>query len=64
MYLDIGYIDLIGKLSDDKSDIQEELLLTEIGVKKSKISEERINTIKLQYLGDNIANYVDFLASR
>ena len=34
MCLDIGYIDLIGKLSDYKSDIQEELLLIEIRFKK------------------------------
>ena len=61
MCLDIGCIDLIRKLSDY---IQEELFLTEIGLKKLKISNERINTIRLQYLGNNIANYFDFLASR
>ena len=60
MCLDIGYTDLIGKLIYYKSDVQEELLLIEIELKKLKISEERINTIRLQYLGDNIANYLIF----
>ena len=60
MCLDIGYTDLIGKLIYYKGDVQEELLLIEIELKKLKISEERINTIRLQCVGDNFANYLIF----
>ena len=56
MFLDIGYIDSIGKLNDYKRDIQEELILIEIVLNKLKIPGKKTDEIKSQYLGDNIVN--------
>ena len=45
------YTDLLLELDVNKRDIQEELILIEIRLKKLKISEETIKAIRSQIIG-------------
>ena len=48
--MNILHDDAILKLADYKRDVQEELRIVKIKLEKLKVSEERIEELRLQYL--------------